>query len=97
MFNFFNKKENKLNYEVPIYHRVKYVYLHRGRKSTLESSNEVIDKYHIIVEFPDDFTYDYENKKELLGKKFKYKIGDGKTPYKDLPYEEGEIPVAFLQ
>jgi hypothetical protein len=103
LFNFFNKffnknkkEDNKLNDPWAAYRRA-YIYLYRGRKSTFESKNKVMGKYQIAVEFPDDFTYDFDNPKELLGKKFKYKMGDGKTPYKDLPYEDGEIPVAFIQ
>lgn len=68
------------------------VYLYRAKKSTLENKNVVLEKYRLIVELPDDFKY--ENINELIGKKFKYKIGDGVTKYNDLPYE-GEIPVAF--
>ena len=70
------------------------IFLYRGTKSILEKKNEIIGKYKIVVELPDDFKYN--SVKELFGKKFKYKIGDGKTPYKDLPYEEGTIPVAFV-
>ncbi len=72
-----------------------YIILYRGSKSVLENKNIIIRKYKIVVELPDDFKYD--GLRELFGKKFKYKIGDGVTPYKDLPYEEGTIPVAFIQ
>ena len=68
------------------------VFLHRAKKSTIENKNIVVEKNRVIVELPDDF--EYENIYELIGKKFKYKIGDGVTKYNDLPYE-GEIPVAF--
>jgi hypothetical protein len=71
------------------------IFLCRGSKSVLENKNIIIRKYEIVVELPDDFKYD--SRVELFGKKFKYKIGDGVTPYKDLPYEEGTIPVAFIQ
>ena len=69
------------------------IFLCRGTKSILEKKNKIIEKYKIVVELPDDFKYD--SAEELFGKKFKYKIGDGVTPYKDLPYEDGTIPVAF--
>ena len=71
------------------------VFLYRGSKSVLENKNIILKKYQLIVELPDDFKHD--GLRELFGKKFKYKIGDGVTPYKDLPYEEGTIPVAFIQ
>ena len=70
------------------------VFLYRGTKEILEKKNTVYPKYKIIVELPDDFQY--ENKNELLGMKFPYKIGDGEHAYCDLPYEPETIPVGFI-
>lgn len=70
------------------------VLLYRGTKAILEKKNAVYMKYKIIVELPNDFQY--ENKDDLLGMKFPYKIGDGEHKYRDLPYEPEMIPVAFI-
>ena len=80
-------------YRSPVYPRPFRVLLRRGVKEQLESENEIYAKYRIIAELPDEFSH--LSSEELMGKKVKYKIGDGKTPYKDLPYEDGEIPVGF--
>ena len=71
-------------------HRIE---LRRGRTSTLNNLKRVLEKDELLCELPDDFTY--EDTSELFGVKVKYKIGNGVDLYKDLPYEEGLIPVAF--
>lgn len=67
------------------------VLFYRGTKESLE--NKILKKYEIAVEKePED---EGKSRKELLGVKRKYKIGDGIHTYKELEYEKGEIPIAF--
>ena len=69
------------------------IFLFRGTKERLETTNRIYEKYVVIVELSEE-AKDYD-KEQLFGLKCKYKIGDGEHKYKDLPYEDGLIPVAF--
>ena len=69
------------------------VALRRGSKEVLESNTEILRKYQIIVELPEQLVG--VDREDLMGKKCKYKIGDGEHTYKELPYEDQTIPVAF--
>lgn len=70
------------------------MYMYRGSKKVLEEKNKVYEKYKVIVELPDDFTYAVNS--ELMGLKFPYKIGDGEHTYCELPYEDEKILVGFV-
>ena len=73
------------------------VSLPRYPKEVLEKADLVYSKGEIIVEL-DHETYEIserEDYKNLLGKKCKYKLGDGIHKYTELPYEEEMIPVSF--
>lgn len=67
----------------------------RGKKSTLIGLDKVYAENQLIVELPDDLEYD--NLEDLIGLKFRYKMGDGVTSYSKLPYEKETIPVIFYQ
>ena len=69
------------------------IYLHRGTKEQFEELNHIYKKHVVIVEISEED--DNKPKEELLGIMCKFKIGDGIHRYKDLPYQEGLIPVAF--
>ena len=90
---------NPLNHGCPydIYTRphMTLVSLYREKKSKLLKQNEVYPKDKLIVELPDDL--EYNHRKELIGYKFPYKIGNGKDTYSNLPYQDGLIPVSFYQ
>lgn len=71
------------------------VSLRRGTKKELENIDMIFSKNLLICEIPEELSS--KSFKELVGIKVKYKISDGKSLYKDLPYEDGLIPVAFYQ
>ena len=68
--------------------------LHRGSKAKLEELNKIYEKFELVVEMePED---EGKSRDELLGVMRRYKIGDGIHTYKELDYQEGRIPVAFV-
>ena len=70
------------------------VALHRGSKAKLEELNKIYAEFEVIVELePED---EGKSRDELLGVMRRYKIGDGIHTYKELDYQEGRIPVAFV-
>ena len=77
----------------PTNYKPSNIFLFRGPKESLEENNRIYEKYVLIAELPDDAK---DNpKEELFGVMCKYKIGDSVHRYKDLPYQDGLIPVAF--
>ena len=68
------------------------IYLYRGgTKEVLDRKRTTkYDKYSIIVELPE-----VSNNSGVDSKDCRWKVGDGKSRYSDLPYQEEDIPVEF--
>ena len=70
------------------------IYLYRGgTKEVLDRKRTTVyDKYSIIVELPRRIS---SSEPELKSNECKWKIGDGRHSYSELPYQEDTIPVEF--
>lgn len=76
------------------------------RRNTLDfwnSKDPILLMGEVAIEFPDEFYQEYSLYKKyddkynlLLGKKFKYKLGDGKHKFSELNYEPELIPAVFM-
>jgi hypothetical protein len=83
--------------------KLKVIVFHRQRKSTI-NQDMILEYGELFVELPDDAPF--ENELEPISRDdlfifynsmlCDYKIGDGKTKWKDLEYT-GKIPAAIKQ
>lgn len=67
------------------------VVLRRGTDTAFLKRNKIIKKNELVCILDDD--KDIDNYEKLEDKKVKYKIGDGKHRYSELPIQPGIIPV----
>lgn len=73
------------------------IYFTGGTKAILEEKNLVYHNHELVVEIPEKYVDIKSTEAAYFDIKCKFKIGDGKTPYKELKYKYGTVPAAIEQ